>query len=128
MGIRTLQTVGESKVGEGVRPELIGIINYAAMALVQLERGVVDAPDLDASEGAGLVQAASIIRTIEQQLGRQLTAAERALVYESITVVRGISQTIFPATGTIIVPENEAVLRGIFQGAAEPLQRHLLAA
>ncbi|HQW87472.1 MAG TPA: DUF1599 domain-containing protein [Flavobacteriales bacterium] len=56
--IRTLQTVGESKVGEGVRPELIGIINYAAMALVQLERGVVDAPDLDASEGAGLVQAA----------------------------------------------------------------------
>ena len=45
-------------MGEGVRPELIGIINYAAMALVQLERGVVDAPDLDASEGAGLVQAA----------------------------------------------------------------------
>ncbi|MBK7946110.1 MAG: DUF1599 domain-containing protein [Flavobacteriales bacterium] len=47
--IRTLQEVGESKVGEGIRPELIGIINYAAMALVQLERGVVDAPDMDAS-------------------------------------------------------------------------------
>ena len=31
--IRTLQQVGESKVGEGIRPELIGIINYAAMAL-----------------------------------------------------------------------------------------------
>jgi len=46
--IRTLQEVGESKVGEGVRPELIGIINYAAMALVQMELGVVDAPDLDA--------------------------------------------------------------------------------
>ena len=45
--IRTLQEVGESKVGEGVRPELIGIINYAAMALVQMELGVVDAPDLD---------------------------------------------------------------------------------
>lgn len=44
--IRTLQQVGESKVGEGIRPELIGIINYAAMALVQLELGVVDAPDL----------------------------------------------------------------------------------
>lgn len=47
--IRTLQEVGESKVGEGVRPELIGIINYAAMALVQMERGVVDAPDIDAA-------------------------------------------------------------------------------
>lgn len=46
--IRTLQQVGESKVGEGIRPELIGIINYAAMALVQLERGVVDAPDMAA--------------------------------------------------------------------------------
>ena len=46
--IRTLQEVGESKVGEGVRPELIGIINYAAMALVQMELGVVDAPDLGA--------------------------------------------------------------------------------
>ncbi|MFZ1692837.1 MAG: DUF1599 domain-containing protein [Flavobacteriales bacterium] len=47
--VRTLQQVGESKVGEGIRPELIGIINYAAMALVQLDRGVVDAPDMDAA-------------------------------------------------------------------------------
>ena len=56
--IRTLQTVGESKVGEGIRPELIGIINYAAMALVQLELGVVDSPDLDAATASAKVQAA----------------------------------------------------------------------
>jgi hypothetical protein len=55
--IRTLQQVGESKVGEGIRPELIGIINYAAMALVQLERGVVESPDLDAASAAAEVQA-----------------------------------------------------------------------
>lgn len=54
--IRTLQTVGESKVGEGIRPELVGIINYAAMALVQLERGVVDSPDLEAEEATRLVR------------------------------------------------------------------------
>jgi hypothetical protein len=54
--IRTLQQVGESKVGEGIRPELIGIINYAAMALVQLERGVVESPDLAAVEAASLVR------------------------------------------------------------------------
>ena len=48
--IRTLQTVGESKVGEGIRPELIGIVNYAGMALVQLKLGVVDAPDLTADQ------------------------------------------------------------------------------
>ena len=44
--IRTLQEVGESKVGEGIRPELIGIVNYAGMALVQIKLGVVDTPDL----------------------------------------------------------------------------------
>jgi len=54
--IRTLQQVGESKVGEGIRPELVGIINYAAMALVQLELGVVDSPDLAAAEAARLVE------------------------------------------------------------------------
>lgn len=48
--IRTLQEVGESKVGEGIRPELIGIINYAGMALVQLKLGVVDTPDLSADQ------------------------------------------------------------------------------
>src|SRR5690349_9976467 len=48
--IRTLQEVGESKVGEGIRPELVGIVNYAAMALVQLRLGVVDTPDLDADQ------------------------------------------------------------------------------
>lgn len=55
--IRTLQEVGESKVGEGVRPELIGIINYAAMALVQLDLGVVDTPDLDADRATQEVRA-----------------------------------------------------------------------
>jgi hypothetical protein len=55
--IRTLQTVGESKVGEGIRPELIGIINYAAMALVQLELGVADTPDLAADDASQRVLA-----------------------------------------------------------------------
>lgn len=53
--IRTLQQVGESKVGEGIRPELVGIINYAAMALVQLEQGVPDQPDIDAERASVLV-------------------------------------------------------------------------
>ena len=51
--IRTLQEVGESKVGEGIRPELIGIVNYAGMALVQIKLGVVDSPDLSPEEARG---------------------------------------------------------------------------
>jgi hypothetical protein len=55
--IRTLQEVGESKVGEGIRPELIGIVNYAGMALVQLKLGVVDAPDLLAEQARDVLLA-----------------------------------------------------------------------
>ena len=48
--IRTLQTIGESLVGEGVEPEFVGIINYAAMGIIQLRLGVVDNPDLSRDE------------------------------------------------------------------------------
>ena len=34
--IRTLQETGVSKVGEGIEPEFIGIINYCVMALIQI--------------------------------------------------------------------------------------------
>ncbi len=37
--IKTLEDTGVSKVGEGIEPEYIGIINYCIMALIQLELG-----------------------------------------------------------------------------------------
>lgn len=48
--IRTLQTTAEHLVDEGIEPEFIGIINYAAMGVIQLQLGVVDKPDLSAEE------------------------------------------------------------------------------
>jgi hypothetical protein len=44
--IRGLQQNKEQKVDEGQTSEFIGIINYSVMALVQLERGVMEQPDL----------------------------------------------------------------------------------
>ena len=44
--IRGLQENAERKVDEGEVSEFIGIINYSLMALIQLEKGVVDQPDL----------------------------------------------------------------------------------
>jgi len=35
--IRTIEEKGESKVGEGIEDEFVGIINYSLMALIQLE-------------------------------------------------------------------------------------------
>lgn len=48
--IRSLQQNRERKVDEGEVSEFIGIINYSIMALIQLERGVVEQPDLSQEE------------------------------------------------------------------------------
>lgn len=45
--IRSLQENDIRKVDEDETGEFIGIINYSIMALIQLELGVVDQPDLD---------------------------------------------------------------------------------
>ena len=44
--IRGLQENEVRKVDEDERSEFIGIINYSIMALIQLQKGVVDQPDL----------------------------------------------------------------------------------
>ena len=36
---------GVSLVGEGIRPEFIGIVNYAIIGLIQLEKGFSEKPD-----------------------------------------------------------------------------------
>ena len=42
--IQTLQITGENRVGEDIQGEFVGIVNYAIMALIQLELGHEDAP------------------------------------------------------------------------------------
>lgn len=44
--IRSLQIKGESKVGEGIQPEFIGIVNYGIMGLIQLKYGHADDVDM----------------------------------------------------------------------------------
>jgi len=48
--IRGLQENEVRKVDEDERSEFIGIINYSIMALIQLQKGVVDQPDLSAEQ------------------------------------------------------------------------------
>ena len=52
--IRTLQTSTEHLIDEGIEPEFIGIVNYAAMGIIQLQLGVVDQPDLTAKQATEL--------------------------------------------------------------------------
>jgi hypothetical protein len=44
--IRGLQENKENKIDEGQESEFIGIINYSIMALIQIEKGVAQQPDL----------------------------------------------------------------------------------
>lgn len=44
--IRGLQKNEVSKIAEDETSEFIGIVNYSVMALIQLEKGVVEQPDL----------------------------------------------------------------------------------
>ncbi|MDX1462229.1 MAG: DUF1599 domain-containing protein [Marinirhabdus sp.] len=52
--IRGLQKNAEQKVDEGQESEFIGIINYCVMALIQLEKGVVEQPDLSLEDATQL--------------------------------------------------------------------------
>lgn len=45
--IRTLELKHESKVGEGIYPEFMGMANYGIMALIQLDQGFADKVDID---------------------------------------------------------------------------------
>ena len=55
--IRSLQENEVRKIDEDETGEFIGIINYSIMALIQLELGVVDQPDLDVEKATELYDA-----------------------------------------------------------------------
>jgi len=48
--IRSLQQKTERKVAEDEQSEFTGIINYSIMALIQLDKGIVEQPDLEEKE------------------------------------------------------------------------------
>jgi hypothetical protein len=52
--IRSLETKGNAKVDEGIRPEFMGIVNYGVVGLIQLELGSADQVDLSVEESMNL--------------------------------------------------------------------------
>jgi len=54
--IRGLQQNDVHKVDEGQESEFIGIINYCIMALIQLEQGVVEQPDMSTDDATKLYE------------------------------------------------------------------------
>lgn len=52
--IRSLQIKQQSAVGEGIYPEFIGIVNYAAIGIIQLKKGFSDSKDMSPEEALHL--------------------------------------------------------------------------
>lgn len=48
--IRSIQQKGKQMVADNIQDEFIGILNYSLMALIQLELGVAEQPDLQPAQ------------------------------------------------------------------------------
>jgi hypothetical protein len=55
--IRTLEEKGTSRVGEGIHDEFVGIINYAVMALIQMQLNSDESLELGTERAASLYDA-----------------------------------------------------------------------
>ena len=84
--IRSLQENEIQKIDEDERSEFIGIINYAIMALIQLEKGVVNQPDLSAAEALELYDKhAAITKTLMEDKNHDYGEAWRDMRVSSLT-------------------------------------------
>ena len=52
--IRTLEVKGVSMVGEGIKPEFMGIVNYGIIGLIQLELGYSEKEDISVEQAIDL--------------------------------------------------------------------------
>ena len=84
--IRSLQQNEVRKVDEGEVSEFIGIINYCIMALIQLEKGVVEQPDLSTEEATSLYdEKVAITKQLMQDKNHDYGEAWRDMRVSSLT-------------------------------------------
>lgn len=84
--IRGLQQNKVRKVEEGEISEFIGIINYSVMALIQLEKGVVEQPDLTPEEATELYEKQiAITKKLMQDKNHDYGEAWRDMRVSSLT-------------------------------------------
>lgn len=84
--IRSLQENEIRKVDEGEIPEFIGIINYAIMALIQLEKGVAEQPDLNVEEAVTLYdEKIQLTKTLMENKNHDYGEAWRDMRVSSLT-------------------------------------------
>lgn len=84
--IRSLQENEVRKIDEDETGEFIGIINYSIMALIQLEKGVADQPDLDVEEATRLYdEKLDLTKTLMEAKNHDYGEAWRDMRVSSLT-------------------------------------------
>ena len=84
--IRSLQQNEVRKVDEDETGEFIGIINYSIMALIQLDLGVVEQPDLDVAKATELYDAkVQITKSLMEDKNHDYGEAWRDMRVSSLT-------------------------------------------
>ncbi|NND15999.1 MAG: DUF1599 domain-containing protein [Eudoraea sp.] len=84
--IRSLQEKSERRVDEGEVSEFMGIINYSIMALIQLELGVVEQPDIETEEATVLFdKQVAIAKELMEDKNHDYGEAWRDLRISSLT-------------------------------------------
>jgi hypothetical protein len=84
--IRSLQQNKVRKVDEDETGEFIGIINYSIMALIQLDLGVVEQPDLDVEKAIQLYdEKVSLTKSLMEDKNHDYGEAWREMRVSSLT-------------------------------------------
>ena len=84
--IRGLQTNKERKVDEGQISEFIGIINYSIMSLIQIEKGIVESPDLNLDQALKLYDnKLSVTKSLMENKNHDYGEAWREMRVSSLT-------------------------------------------
>ena len=84
--IRSLQQNDIRKVDEDESGEFIGIINYSIMALIQLDLGVVEQPDLDLAKATELYDAkVALTKSLMEAKNHDYGEAWREMRVSSLT-------------------------------------------
>lgn len=84
--IRSLQQNEVRKVDEDETGEFIGIINYSVMALIQLELGVAEQPDLDTEKATALYnEKIALTKTLMEAKNHDYGEAWREMRISSLT-------------------------------------------
>ena len=86
--IRGLQQNAIQKVDEGAASEFVGIINYCVMALIQIEKGVVEQPDLSFEEAVlQYVEKIAVTKQLMMDKNHDYGEAWRDMRVSSLTVL-----------------------------------------